>query len=90
MDVEAWQAMKDTSKRDGVWSMSVLCGLVPGGEDKLPAVSSVSWAFDGQRSEEGQSDLDSHLNFPDNLTQAESDANTVTSVNDCYPRNFNK
>ena len=74
MDVEALQAMKDTSKRDGVWSMSVLGGLVPGGEDKLPAVSSVSWAFDGQRSEEGQSDLDFPLNFPDNLTRAESDA----------------
>ena len=90
MDFEAWQAMKDTVKRDRVWSLSVMCDLVPGAEDKLPALSSVSWAFDGQRSEEGQSDLDSHLNFPDNFTQAESDANTVTSVNDCYLRDFNK
>ena len=74
MDFEAWQAMKDTVKRDRVWSLSVMCDLVPGAEDKLPALSSVSWAFDGQRSEEGQSDLDFPLNFPDNLTRAESDA----------------
>ena len=46
MDFEAWQAMKDTSKR-------VLCGSVPCAEDKLPALSSVSWAFDGQRGEGG-------------------------------------
>ena len=71
MDFDAWQAMKDTVKRDRVWSLSVMCDLVPGAEDKLPALSSVSWAFDGQRSE---SDLDFPLNFSDNLTRAESDA----------------
>ena len=32
----------------------IFCDLVPGVEDKLPALTPVSWAFDGQRSEEAR------------------------------------
>ena len=62
MDFEVWQVMKDRVKRDR--------GSVPGVEDKLPALTSVSWAFDGQGVRGGgQSDLNFPLDFPDNLTQ---------------------